>query len=813
MKRKLLRITIFGIMLIIMNMILLLTSCTTIQLSFVIASRDSTKSLNYLKYDKNNYNSQYLLAVVEGLFHSAPQDQKATHEVLEMTPLTIKELNLNKIDLKGAIQKPINEVNANLNNLIKESTKILSKTTDFWYGVAKDIYVINYGTNVANHRSRKFKEFIIKLRTTDAINKNLPYDQGSFQERPSLWHDGKVVQAHDFVNSVKYVLDANNGSANIDDLIDSNKVGLNNARQFLHKEVDESELGIKALGADLLYINLLTGFNPTAESQLANNFIKKTFSPALLPSRADIINKYGSSWGSSKETIMGNGAFRIHSTDFDNDTVFLKNYDYWDRDRITANAWKYKVVQDNVTSSILFESEIVGKSDIPQELLPRFLNNQKLRKFLFQGMSTRDSEYLAFNNKKAKFAGESGAFLRNAIQYGINRHDFLLSKNDAGAIPADTLTTLISNNDGNDLKFRETLVKDNGEPKYYVDLLGNGQDQVPLAYYRFDQRVFYNQVQVNIDRTDRLHKPEVAKQFYQKYLASAGRPQTLNLLYDLSMSANVNDAMLLLKQRIEKLLPQIKIKLVGQVKSVYLSNLEAGEYDLVYSVVKGKNANAFDYLEIISKNYQEQGITRYIQNPTGTWDFYQEFIKDFRNARELQKSNRFFQEFLPQAEFEDIFLWLNALFMPYDNSNNNFAVNGLVKNQNQGIDNFQDLNAKLIEKLGPNNGLEKIFTAASGVSWIKSDNEQAVGGLASLPAHITFKIYSILEAIIKLKSPIIMLSNSSAGWAGEQIIGYSQGALTNLPEVQWGYNCQNRNLNSIFALKGCDAFNQQDLSR
>ncbi len=33
-----------------------------------------------------------------------------------------------------------------------------------------------------------------------------------------------------------------------------------------------------------------------------------------------------------------------------------------------------------------------------------------------------------------------------------------------------------------------------------------------------------------------------------------------------------------------------------------------------------------------------------------------------------------------------------------------------------------------------------------------------------------------------------------------------------MPEVQWGYNCQNKPNNSIFSLKGCEAFNKDDLS-
>ncbi|WP_338981996.1 ABC transporter substrate-binding protein [Spiroplasma endosymbiont of Eupeodes luniger] len=148
-----------------------------------------------------------------------------------------------------------------------------------------------------------------------------------------MWHDGKNVLASDFVNSVRYVLDASNGSANVDDLTDTTKVGINNAKAYLDKKVSEDNLEIKAIGNDLLYINFATGFNPTAVPKLTADFIKKLFSPALLPSRKDVIAKYGNLWGISKNTVLGNGAFKIYCTDFDNDTVFLKNEDYWDRER------------------------------------------------------------------------------------------------------------------------------------------------------------------------------------------------------------------------------------------------------------------------------------------------------------------------------------------------------------------------------------------------------------------------------------------------------------------------------------------------
>ncbi|WP_342277798.1 ABC transporter substrate-binding protein [Spiroplasma endosymbiont of Nephrotoma flavescens] len=816
MKRNLLKIILSKIT--IINSVLFLVACNSMSLNFVIAQADAIKSLNYLKYDKHSYNSQYLFAFIEGLFHNAPADQKSSNEVLEMTKVNgnqgvvIKEMDINNenLDLDKVLTNP-SQLNQQLNAIANESTRVISSTTEFWYGVAKDIFVVNYGDKVNNNESRKFKEFIIKLRYASFANKDLPYRENGqefFQERPALWHDGKNVLASDFVNSVRYVLDASNGSANVDDLTDTSKVGINNAKAYLDKKVSEDNLGIKAIGNDLLYINFATGFNPTAVAKLTADFIKKLFSPALLPSRKDVIAKYGNLWGTSKDTVLGNGAFKIYRTDFDNDTVFLKNEDYWDRERISANAWKYKVVQDTVTSSILFESGVVGKSDIPKELLPRFLNNPVVRRFLFQGMSTRDSEYLAFNNTSNKFDNEKGRYLRNAIQYGIDRHEFLLSQNDNGGIPADTLTTLLSRNDGNDMAFRETLVTDNGQPKYEVDVVGDNakQDRVPLAYYRFDQRVFYDKVQANIDRTDRLHNKAIAQKFYNKYRLMSSGKETLTLLYDLSASTTASDAMLLLKQKIERNFPEINIKLEGQARSIFLSKLGVGEYDLLYTSVKGKKINAFDYLEILAKVYWDQGDLRYVQNPTGTWNFYENFIKKFNSVTELRNSNSFFKDFeVTPSEF----LWLNALFTPYDTNGNNFAVNGLVKNRENNIDNFQQLNAILQNKFG--DGLASLFDKETGFK-MPQDKDYAISGLATFAPHIAFRIYAILEAIIKLESPVIMLSNSSAGWAGERILGYSQAAGTNMPEVQWGYNCQNKPNNSIFPLKGCEAFNKDDLS-
>lgn len=815
--------------------LLLITACVSSEpVNFAVASPTEIKSLNYLKYNSSYYDSRFLYSYIEGLFHSAPSDNAGSTEVLEMTNindnqgLVLKELSIesNNLDLDRSIEtNDIGNINNEINKLIPNSKQIISKTSDFWYGIAKDIFVINYGNLIPNSKNRIFKEFIIKLRTGNIDDRKLPYkDQNGnerWNERPALWHDLKPVTAYDFENSLNYVLNIENASANIDYLADKTKGGIKNAKAYVdaqrHSKKGDIEkfsknLGFKAIGEDLLYVNFETEFGKSMAQKLLDQFISKILHPSLLPSRRDIIAKYGDRFGTSAETSIGNGAFKIKRSDFSDETIFIKNYDYWDRNRISSRLWRYKIVKDSFTSATLFESGEVGHSNVVNTLLPRFKSKPNLRMFLSQGMAFSSSQFLTFNNNNYNFAGENGKLLKNAISYSINRENALIAQNNGGAVTPDTLTSpLTSLTDGNNRTWRETIVEGTGKPKYQVNLIDD--EKVPLAYYTTGQRRFYAKLQANIDRTDRLYRPKIAKKFFEQYLKATNKSQVnLTLLYDTSESENV-DQIIYLKQEIEKNLNKVKINLRPQAKSVFLGELNSGQFDIAQTARAAKEYEPFQYLNQFSKVYydvdaQSNKSLRYSENPTGNWQFY-DYIKKYPTYEKLKNSNTFFTEF---NFSENDFLWLYALFKPFNDMGDNFATNGLMKNQN--INQFQQLNEELRKELKQEDVLQTIFTPDTELEYPNgSDGDKAINGLGSqMPPHISFRIYSILEAILKIESPIALLSNATAGWLVQKIIAQSSGASgEGRAEVQWAYNCDNKPKDSRFNLKGCEVYIRKDL--
>lgn len=815
--------------------LLLVAACASSEpINFAVASPTEIKSLNYLKYNSSYYDSKFLYSYIEGLFHSAPADNAGSIEVLEMTNvnnnqgLVLKELSIqdNSLDLDRSINgNDINNINIQINKLIPKSNQIISRNSAFWYGVAKDIFVINYGNSILNSKNRIFKEFIIKLRTGNIDDRKLPYKDKNgnerWNERPALWHDLKPVTAYDFENSLNYVLNIKNASSNIDYLADKTKGGIKNAKAYIdaqrQSKKDDTEkfsknLGFKAIGEDLLYVNFETEFGKSSPQELLGEFISKIFHPSLLPSRSDIINKYGDRFGTSAETSIGNGAFKIKRSDFSSETIFTKNYDYWDRNRISSRLWRYKIVKDTFTSATLFESGEVGHSNVTNTLLPRFKSKANLRMFLSQGMSFSSSQFLTFNNENHNFIGEEGKLLKNAINYSINRENALIAQDNGGAVTPDTLTspyTLITN--GNNSTWRETIVDGTGRAKYQVNLMND--EKVPLAYYTTGQRRFYAKLQANIDRTDRLYRPKIAKKFFEQYLKLTNKSKVnLTLLYDTSQSENV-DQIIYLKQEIEQNLNKIKINLRPQAKSVFLGELNSGQFDIAQTSRSAKSYEPFEYLNQFSKVYYDvdshfNKSLRYSENPTGNWQFY-DYIKKYPSYDKLKNSNTFFTEF---TFSKNDFLWLYALFKPFNDMGDNFATNGLMKNQH--INQFQQLNKKLEEEINETNVLQTIFTPDTKLEYPnQSDGDKAINGLGSqMPPHISFRIYSILEAILKIESPIAVLSNSTAGWFVQKIIGQSSGAGgEGKAEVQWAYNCDNKPKDSLFNLKGCEVYMRKDL--
>ena len=116
------------------------------------------------------------------------------------------------------------------------------------------------------------------------------------------WTDARTVQAIDFVNSWKRVLDPNNSCEAASLLFD-----LKNAREIKRSDegVTVDDLGVSAVDT---YTLKLTFRNSDVD---LDRFFRNCASIALVPLREDIIARYGDKWAMKTTSICTNGPFAL----------------------------------------------------------------------------------------------------------------------------------------------------------------------------------------------------------------------------------------------------------------------------------------------------------------------------------------------------------------------------------------------------------------------------------------------------------------------------------------------------------------------
>ncbi len=136
------------------------------------------------------------------------------------------------------------------------------------------------------------------------------------------WTDARTVQAIDFVNSWKRVLDPNNSCEAASLLFD-----LKNAREIKRSDegVTVDDLGVSAVDT---YTLKLTFRNSNVD---LDRFFRNCASIALVPLREDIIARYGDKWAMKTTSICTNGPFALREMEVGG-VVRLERSGYYYRD-------------------------------------------------------------------------------------------------------------------------------------------------------------------------------------------------------------------------------------------------------------------------------------------------------------------------------------------------------------------------------------------------------------------------------------------------------------------------------------------------
>jgi oligopeptide transport system substrate-binding protein len=263
----------------------------------------------------------------------------------------------------------------------------------------------------------------------------------------TLWSDGKEVTAHDFEYAWKRALAPETGSEYAYQVY-----YLKNGEKYNTEEgFDVNEVGVKATGDYTLEVDLEY---PTAY------FLSLTAFPTYMPIREDVISANPEAWFRNGDTYVCNGPFKMKEWKPKDQLTFVKNENYWNKDRIKLQQINYKMIEQATSSLAAFKT---GQMDYieapPQQEIPGLVADGTAQIMPYLG-----TYFYCINvsdNAKNVDADAAKALenpkVRKAIAYAINRKEIVENVSKGGQLPATSFVcpAIAENKAGDDFKNKD----------------------------------------------------------------------------------------------------------------------------------------------------------------------------------------------------------------------------------------------------------------------------------------------------------------------------------------------------------------------
>lgn len=245
----------------------------------------------------------------------------------------------------------------------------------------------------------------------------------TFNLRDSVWEDGEPVTAHDFVFSFRRFFSPDTAAATADQYY-----YIENARGYHQGELDESELGVRAVDERILEITL--------EHPVPYFLWTVATSSTFFPVRQDIVEAAGGNYGGCPDTFLANGPFTLVEWHPEASMLMEKNENYWNADAVKLDGIERLVIPDANARLSMFDSGDVHTV----ESLPA---GQEVNYPDFRVYYSGASCFLQFN--MVGTSDETGELLSNinfrkALSYAIDREAWTAAAMDAFSVPANRIT-------------------------------------------------------------------------------------------------------------------------------------------------------------------------------------------------------------------------------------------------------------------------------------------------------------------------------------------------------------------------------------
>ncbi|MEZ9056974.1 ABC transporter substrate-binding protein [Vibrio pelagius] len=221
--------------------------------------------------------------------------------------------------------------------------------------------------------------------------------------KDAKWSNGDPVTAQDFVYSWQRAVDPATASPYAW-YMEYTKMA--NAKDIVAGKKDKSELGVKAVDANTLVVELETA---------VPYFVMMMGHTTMKPVHQATVEKYGDQW-TKPEHFVGNGAFSVDKWIVNERLVLKRNEQYWDNDKTVLNKVTFLPIENQVAEMNRFLSgEIDFTNELPTEHFKRLKKEHAEDVSVAGNLCTY---YYIFNTKKAPF---DDVRVRKAISYAIDR--------------------------------------------------------------------------------------------------------------------------------------------------------------------------------------------------------------------------------------------------------------------------------------------------------------------------------------------------------------------------------------------------------
>lgn len=374
------------------------------------------------------------------------------------------------------------------------------------------------------------------LAIAESVDKSEDGLTYTFKLRDAKWSNGEPVTANDFVFAWQRLVNPDVAS---EYAFIMGIAGVSNADAIANGEKPLEDLGVKAEDDKTLVVSL---DNPVPYFESLMSF------PSFLPANEAFFTDKGDNYGTSPDTLLANGPFKVTAYEPAATTISLeKNADYWDADAVKVSGLEFQVIKDSQQAMLSYQNGDLDVATLSGEQVEQFKADPEFVNVV--------AGYLWYISPNQLVAGLENVNLRTAMALSFDKDAIAANILKDGSIPANfpVPKELATGPDGKD--FRD------GAGTYL--------------------------------ETDKAK----AKEYFDKALAELGKTTLTYTMLVEDTEASINVAQFI-QAEMQNALPGLTVELQTMPKKNRVERMQQGDYELVLTRWGPDYADPMTYLDM-----------------------------------------------------------------------------------------------------------------------------------------------------------------------------------------------------------------------